>query len=134
MYKFFVPISFQQLFLATFGLWQKIWTKNAHVKWWWNWPQDTPVEKHCSKSIYIPFIIYSLKSNLQLIWNVLNFIITKHVLWDSVQEKKLSIYCVSFLLLIFLIMKYVAWKSGNGISLYTIIKFLTSKFDTAKNH
>ncbi len=35
-YKFFLQTSFWQLFLVTFWLWQKIYTKKSRVKRWWN--------------------------------------------------------------------------------------------------
>ncbi len=39
-YKFFVRTLFQQLFLVTFWLWQKIRMKNVREKRWWNWPKE----------------------------------------------------------------------------------------------
>ncbi len=40
-YTFSVQTLFQQLFLVTVWLWQKICTKNACVKQWWNWHQQS---------------------------------------------------------------------------------------------
>ncbi len=37
--NFFVRMSFWQLFLVTFWLWQKSRMKNARRKRWWNWRQ-----------------------------------------------------------------------------------------------
>jgi len=51
--NFFVRMSFWQLFLVTFWLWQKNCTKNARVKRWWNWRSVCVLDREGRESVIV---------------------------------------------------------------------------------
>ncbi len=100
-YKFFIRTSFLQLFLVTFWLWQKICTKNARVKRWWNHTRYFSQERISSVTR-----AYCWRLGL---WNVTFSFLSKLAGWrcrNKCAYYTTDIYYMYFLLLIFAVLTF----------------------------